>query len=224
MSKLEDMESGGVGQMSRWRFGFVTFFLVILLATVIFRLYQIQLVHTRAVSDQEMDMIQLAEDSQSREIVIDSGRGKIVDRNGQDIVGQKGWRLLVFPQTQQQIEQRKAQFQSLAKLLNYPYPSLTKILLKIKHPMILIYPDRKDCILNSKQKSAVASLKIPGVFIVHSDGRMLHHGVGQQVIGRVVRQPFLVRELYQDELAKGKYTLQSRVGISGIEAAFETYL
>lgn len=210
--------------MNRWRIGFVTFFLVILLSTVVFRLYQIQLAQTRSFSDQDMDLIQLAEDSQSREIVIDSGRGRILDRNGQDFVGQKGWRLLVFPQTKQQIEQRKAQFQSLAKLLNYPYHSLIKILLKIKHPMILTYPDRRDCLLDTKQKPKVTSLKIPGVFVVYSDGRMLHHGIGQQVIGRVVRQPFIVRELYQDELVKGKYTLQSRVGISGIEAAFETYL
>lgn len=188
------------------------------------RLYQIQVTSTRAFSKQEFDLIQLAAEAQSREIILQSGRGKILDRNGDTFVGQEKWRVIVFPQTKEQIELRKGKFQQMSAILDFPIHLLTSKLQTIKHPVFLSYPDRRDLTLTNDQARKIRSLQIPGMIVVRSDGRMLHQQVGQQVIGQVLRQPFILEQQYKEELDRGIYTRQSRVGISGIEAAFEKEL
>lgn len=214
----------GCFYMKRWRIGWVSCALIILLFGVIFRLYQIQIMHVQSFSEKDMNLIDLASDSQSKEIVIHSGRGKIIDRHDEVITGEDAWRLLVFPQTKHQLSWRHKQFREMAQILDFPYEQLSSKLQNIKHPTLLSYPHRQDLKLTKKQKSKIEAMKIPGVFTVFSDGRMLDEQIGQQLIGRLVRQPFVVRELYRRELEKGIYTLQSRVGITGLEAAFETRL
>lgn len=210
--------------MKRWRIGAISFCLVMLLCGVLFRLYQIQVMSTRTFTAKDMDLIQLAADAQSKEIVVHSGRGKIMDRHGQILAGKSGWRLLVFPQSKHQLSWRKQQFQQLAKILGIPFQTFSIQLQNSKYPTILSYPDRTELLLSDQQKSKIATLNIPGVFVIYSDGRMLEQQIGQQVIGRLIRQPFIIREQYAKQLAAGKYTLQSRVGISGLEATFETFL
>lgn len=214
----------GVYGMFRWRIGLMITTLCLLLLGVILRLYQIQILSTRAFSKQEFDLIQLATEAQSREIILQSGRGKILDRNGQVIVGQDQWRLIVFPHTKKQISLRKAKLLQVSAILQFPYQQLLTTLQTIRHPIFLSYPDRRELILTNEQVAKLRSLDIPGILAVRADGRMVYQQIGQQLIGQVIRQPLILERLYKKQLDQGMYTKQSRVGISGIEASFEQAL
>lgn len=218
------MERVGCSRMIRWRIGLITCIGLILFLSVILRLYQIQVIETRSFSKQEFDLIQLAAEAQSREMILESGRGKILDRHGEVFVGQEKWRVIVFPHTKEQIRLRKTKFQQVSAILHFPIHPLLSKLQSIHHPVFLSYPDRSDLTLTKDQVSKLRALNIPGILVVRSDGRMLQRQVGQQIIGQVIRQPFILEQLYKDELDQGIYTRQSRVGISGIEAAFEKEL
>lgn len=216
------MERVGCARMIRWRVGLITCVWIILLSGVVLRLYQIQVVSTRSFSKQEFDLIQLAAEAQSREMILQSGRGKILDRYGKAFVGQEEWRVIVFPQSKEQIDFRKSKFQQVATILNFPFPSLISKLQKIRHPIFLSYPDRKELTLTDDQAVKIRSLKIPGIYVVRSDGRMLQQQVGQQIVGQILRPSFIFRDLVRDK--PDIRTQQTRVGISGIEAVFEKEL
>ena len=214
----------GCPSMFRWRIGLIIVTLCTFLLGVVLRLYQIQVLSPRAFSEKEFDLIKLAAEVQSREMILQSGRGKILDRNGKVLVGQDQWRLIVFPQTKKQISLRKSKLLQVSTILKYPLQELLTTLQTIRHPIILSYPDRRDLILTEDQVAKLRAIDIPGFLVARADGRMLYRQIGQQVIGQVIRQPFILQRLYKDQLDKGIYTKQSRVGISGIEAAFEREL
>lgn len=210
--------------MFRWRIGLIVVTLCLLLLGVIVRLYQIQVTATRSFSKQEFDLIQLASEAQSREMILQSGRGKILDRNGEAFVGQDQWRLMVFPQTKEQISLRKSKFLQVSAIIDFPFERLQTTLQTIRYPIVLSYPDRRELVLTDEQVTKLKALDIPGVLVVRSDGRMTARQIGQQLIGQVIRQPFILERLYKEQLEKGIYTKQSRVGISGLEAVFEKEL
>src|SRR5690606_14172341 len=127
--------------MFRWRIGLIVVTLCLLLLGVIVRLYQIQVTATRSFSKQEFDLIQLASEAQSREMILQSGRGKILDRNGEAFVGQDQWRLMVFPQTKEQISLRKSKFLQVSAIIDFPFERLQTTLQTIRYPIVLSYPD-----------------------------------------------------------------------------------
>lgn len=184
----------------------------------------IQVVSTRAFSSTELDLIQKANEIHQKEILIDSGRGAIVDRKGQHFVGEVNLHLLVFPQSEQQMKLKEDQFTKLAKFIQYPPMLLQRELTRLTKPTILTTPDRKELVLNSIQKAAIEELRIPGIFVIESDQRMAENKVAQQVIGRIGQSPQITSKRYQEEMQSGKYTLESRIGITGLEAAFEPFL
>lgn len=188
-----------------------------------YRLYQIQIASPRSFSASQEDLIAQAEKIQSKEMILDSGRGMILDRKGRPLAGKKAWRLLIFPQSTQQLALYRKQWYQLASLLNEDPEQLMEKIATLKKPMFFT-ANHFDFPLNPSQKQKIERLQIPGVHVVMADQRMVAEQVGQPVLGQIGRSPFLLRKKYQDKLDAGIYTLQSRIGLSGIEGAFEPFL
>jgi cell division protein FtsI/penicillin-binding protein 2 len=205
--------------MKNWRTWMVLFILIGLFSGLIYRLYQIQVSSTHSFSVAQKDLVALAEKVQSREIILDSKRGKILDRNGKPLVGELQWRLFVFPQTEEQLDLRREQFMKLSSSLHVPFQTFKQQLVSIKKPAVL-----SPYILTNDQVDMIESLHIPGITAVQSDNRMTEGEVAKQVIGRLIRNAYVLKDRYPKEVESGKFTLQSRFGMTGLEYAFERFL
>lgn len=191
---------------------------------IIARLYQIQIISTRAFSENKTDLVTQAEQIYSREILLDSGRGLILDRNGKPLAGDSVWQLLVFPQTQQQLALRREQLGHVSEVLGIRQSEWVHFLSTIKQPTVIARLQKKNLILSIEQAKQINQLKIPGVEAVQTDHRLGYGQTAGNVLGRIGRSPYLLKTKYQKEVDEGLYTTQSRVGLSGLEASFERFL
>lgn len=210
--------------MHRRRIIGMSLFFVIAFFAIVARLLQIQVLATRSFSVGKTDLVKLAYEAQSREVLLQSGRGKILDRKGRVLVGEDAERLLLFPQSKKQLRLRHPDFFRLAAILHYPRQRLLKIIARLEYPMILGHPTGVGLVIKPEQKKQIQRLRLPGVLVIKSDNRLAFPQAGRDVIGRVIRNPFLLREQYMRELASGKYSLQSKIGYTGLEEAFEPFL
>ncbi|MBA4493025.1 peptidoglycan D,D-transpeptidase FtsI family protein [Paenactinomyces guangxiensis] len=197
----------------KWRGWMIAFAFMAAFLCILARLFMIQVISTRSFSKEQIDLIKLAQFYQDREVVIDSGRGTILDRKGRSLAGEKNWSLLAFPQSEQQFQLRKSQFERLAKQIGYSPERLRKQLNDLYRPSILPDADGDELLLTPADKERIESLQIPGVFVVESDYRMTLNQLGQQVIGRVVKNTI--------GATKSDHT---HIGATGLEAAFEPFL
>ncbi|SEM73561.1 peptidoglycan D,D-transpeptidase FtsI family protein [Lihuaxuella thermophila] len=207
-----------------WRSWMITLGFIGLFAAILVRLFMIQVVSTRSFSDEQIDLIALAEFYQNREVMIDSGRGEILDRKERSLVGEKNWHLLSFPQSGQQVKLRRAKFEQLAGIIGYSTEALTRQLTELNTPAILPSADGDALILSPAEKERIEKLNIPGLFVVESDNRVALGQIGQQVIGRVMKSPIRAKDNHADEQENGRPTAHTHIGISGLEAAFEPFL
>lgn len=197
---------------------------VFLFALIIARLYQIQIASTRAFSNGKVDLIALAEQTQSREILLDSGRGLILDRTGIPLVGKDVYQLLVFPQSKQQWELRKDAFHQLSKWLQVPQKSFQSYLESMKQPTLITRLEQKKIEITPERAKKINALQIPGLEAVLTDQRHSSDHVGSSVIGRIGRSRHLLENRYAEQVADGTFSPQSRVGLSGLESSFEVFL
>ncbi|WP_028776460.1 peptidoglycan D,D-transpeptidase FtsI family protein [Shimazuella kribbensis] len=205
--------------MRTWRTWVVLFILIGLFSGLIYRLYQIQIRSTHSFSVAQKDLIALAEKVQSREVILDSRRGSIFDRNGIPIVGQLQWRLFVFPQSAEQLDLRREQWSQLSSLLHISYQTLKRQLILLKRPSVL-----SSYVLTKEQVKKIESLHIPGIVPVESDNRMTEGEIAKQVVGRIIRNSYVLKERYPKQVEAGEFSLQSRFGMTGLEYTFERFL
>lgn len=192
-------------------------------AALLWRLYWIQLASVHSFSREEMDLIARAEEQQSRVVVVDSGRGSILDRQGRPLTGMKEWRIFASPFSQGQIEANRARLGRLASQLGWSEKQLFQQLQSIKTTSSLSRPDGSELLLKEREAQAVKELNIPGIDALESDDRWRDRGA-RQVIGRVERNPFLIQRRFPQEWEQGVYDSHSRIGVTGLEAAFEPFL
>lgn len=213
----------GVHVEKNWRVWMISSVFMVAFFCILVRLFFIQVVSTRAFSDSKVDLVALAQENHHREMVIDSGRGMVLDRNGKPLVGERKWRILAFPQSIEQLQLKRSQLEQLAMFTHLPVEEIIGQLHNLSQPSFLVNSKGEDLEMNPNLKEEVGSLGIPGIFVVESDHRLSSDAIAQQVIGRVARNPFIVKERYPQEV-EGGLTQQVRVGISGIEAAFDPFL
>ncbi|MFC4076837.1 peptidoglycan D,D-transpeptidase FtsI family protein [Salinithrix halophila] len=206
----------------RWRIILVTGAIILMFGGILLRLYGIQVSSVHSFSREEANLIARAQEQQNREFVVDSGRGSILDRRGRPFTYQKEWRLISFPMSRGQLEANQKKLERLASILDMPYGDLASRLAKLQGPMALA-EGRIDKVLSEGQSKAIRSLAIPGIYALKSDNRS-GTPFARPLIGRLERNPFLIREKYPEEWKNGVYHSQSRIGVTGLEASFEPFL
>ncbi|MBA4601315.1 peptidoglycan D,D-transpeptidase FtsI family protein [Thermoactinomyces mirandus] len=210
----------------KWRSVAVNIVIVLLFGGILARLYMIQVSSTRSfqIVDEQVDLIAMAQTSQKKEVVIQSGRGSILDRNGKPFVGGSDWHLLVFPQSEKQWRLRADQFRKISEIINVPYWEFRQQLLHLKSPVILSGLNGEEITLSPLERKTIEALRVPGVMVVQSDQRMTLNQLAEQVIGQVARSPLLLKKWYFDKIKNKEWHSESLIGISGLEQAFEPFL
>jgi penicillin-binding protein 4B len=69
--------------ISRKRFIIVGTFFLMALFFILYRLADIQLIHTESFSKKGVNLVQESVNQRTQEVVIDDGRGRFVDKNGE---------------------------------------------------------------------------------------------------------------------------------------------
>ncbi|SMO63260.1 Cell division protein FtsI/penicillin-binding protein 2 [Melghirimyces algeriensis] len=208
----------------QWRRRWISAVLVVAFCGLLFRLYWIQQIAVHSFSEEEADLIAGAEEQQRGVFVVDSGRGGIMDRNETYLVGDKDWRLIIFPLSENQWAAYRGKLEKVADTIGYSYKAFREAVKDLHRPQV--FPDRKGNMetLTEKQAEAIRALKIPGVYASRSDNRYHRDRLASQLIGRVERNPFLVRKQYPNDWDRGENPNYSWVGVTGLEGAFESFL
>ncbi|SDW65177.1 Cell division protein FtsI/penicillin-binding protein 2 [Marininema mesophilum] len=206
-----------------WRSSLVAVVLLFAFVGVLFRLYWIQVFAVHSFSREKADLISRAQEQQSRDFIVDSGRGAIVDRNGRFLTYDKDWRLIAFPLTDQQLRANQKKLSQVASILHISYRSLSTQLTSIQRPVALISEAGHDLILSKSQAEKIRKLSLPGIYALRSDNRS-GTSLARTIIGRLERNPFLIQDRYPEEWSQGIYDSRSRVGATGLEETFEPFL
>lgn len=147
-------------------------------------------------------LIDKAEESWSRDITFEPERGKILDTNGEVLVGnQSAPTVMVVPR---QVKDPEKTAQELSKILDMSkekaYQHVTKVT-----SIERIHPEGRK--ISEEQAEAIQSLAMPGVYIAEDSERFYPHGAFlSHVLGfsGIDNQGLLGLEAYYDEELRGK--------------------
>jgi penicillin-binding protein 4B len=199
--------------LKKKRVMFWAIFSFICLGLLLGRLIQIQLIDTKSFSKHEVNILEASVKQRSQEVVLDSGRGNFLDRNGNPLIYDQLPVLILFPFLNK-IDWDVAE---VAKIIGVHKEFLLNKVEKADKPFALGDPDPVE--LSASQMKQINSLKIPGVFAVERK-YLLEKTPAEQLIGIVKENQQELSKRYPDK----EYPLQTLIGISGLEKSFDEFL
>jgi len=211
-----------VHQLKRRSF-FVLLVLTLIWGGLLLRLWWIQLGFPHHFSKHGVDLVRNAVKQRQQSIVLHSGRGDILDRNGKPFTGNEEQALILFPLARGRVE-NSPELKEIAQIAGVTEEEIVRAFAANKGPFFLRDAEGKIISLSEQQAERINQLAIPGVLALSVTERYRPDEVAKQVIGYVNRNPKLVQSLYQQELEQGKMTLDSFVGASGLERSFDRFL
>lgn len=212
------------GRRNRWRSRGLALLFVLAFVGLILRLSMIQLNSIRTVSTVQPELVEGAKEQHTQEMVIDSGRGSILDRRGKPLTGPRDWRLIAFPFAKGHLTAHEEKLTELAEIIGVSHQWLMDHLLELKVPRAIDREDGEELRLDDSQVRKIDALNIPGIYAMESDDRLDPDRPARQLVGRIERNPLLIRKWYGEEWMRGEVDAYSQVGVTGLEAAFDSFL
>ena len=196
------------------RVGVLAGIALILFAVLFLRLWALQVLS----GDRYLNA---AQNNLLRTVPVEAPRGSILDRNRKVIVSNVPGTAVQIWTSDLPDEGRYAMFKKLSRILHVPMPRLTRALEEGKDdpltPILVKTAVHEDQVAALKERSA----EFPGVEVVGTYLRDYdYRSLAAQVLG-------YVGEISPDELErleKSGYRAGDRIGKTGIESAFDTYL
>lgn len=190
---------------------------MILLLALIGRLAQIQLIQTESFSKHHINLIEASVKQRTQAIVLDDGRGRFIDRNGDAITNDYYPSLVLFPF----LKGMDWPSDKIAAIIGVPERELIRAVEQAKTPFA--FGGKYPLKLTELQKDQINALKIPGVFAVYkqvpADERLAEHLIG------IVRQNYqLLKERYPEKLKNSLISPDTAIGITGLQRAFDEFL
>ncbi len=184
------------------------------MAVIMGRLLEIQLFRSEVFSKRHINLLKESVRQRSQELILDEGRGRFLDKNGESLQGKKGDVLVLFPF----LRKMKAELFQAAGILGITSEELISAVKQSKKPFIY-GGDESPFVLTPMQAKKINSLKIPGMIAVE---KVLHrpHLTGAQLIGLVGENPRALKQRYPDK----KLSAKTRLGVSGLEQSFDEFL
>lgn len=199
--------------MWRKRMSIFLAFILCLIALLMGRLIQIQLVSTESFSKNDVNLLEASVRQRSQEMVIDNGRGSFLDRNGEPLMHQKIPVLILFPFLKNMDWESKR----VASIIGISQSELLDAVDKAKDPFAFGEP--KPLKLTASQMQQINKLEIPGVFAVERK-YTLSKSPAEQLIGITGENEKVLERRYSD---KG-LSPQTVIGLTGLEKSFDEFL
>jgi penicillin-binding protein 4B len=187
--------------------------ILIVLTFLIGRLVQLQLISTESFTDKRINLIAESVSQRTQEYIIDKGRGRFIDRNGQPLTHDYSPNLVLFPF----LKYMNWPVDRVAAILNIPTHVLEDALKDAEKP--IIFGEDEPFRLTEYQMEQINKLKIPGVFAVNRQYHV-NEAVAEHLIGIIGYNKKLLRERYENKSIPEK----TMVGITGLQATFDEFL
>jgi len=192
-----------------------------LISVIFLKLFWIQIISTNSFGEHNIDLVANAEKQRTKSIEIDNGRGDILDRNGKSLLNYEMLDVVIlFPFVEKLTS--KSQITELAEISQLSTEYLQLLIKNMREPTVLKDENENILHLTPLQLQQVRELKIPGVIVspyVERNSTILKH-----VIGYLAENEKKVKDYYQEFLAQGAITPNTKIGMSGLEKTFDRYL
>ncbi|MFC5651486.1 peptidoglycan D,D-transpeptidase FtsI family protein [Paenibacillus solisilvae] len=197
-------------------------FIILLL---MFRLAWLQLIPAAPASARSADWKREAVAQRERGLVLDSGRGDFLDRNGESITGETYKALAVFPLQAHSRGLHSADFAGLAHALNCSEKTLEEWMRGLREPAFWQAKDeRSPHKLSDKQIRALSKLHLSGVRVLPYRNRYPSSFDPKHVIGYLSQHPELLRTKFRHELSSRTMTVTDLIGGAGLEQSLDRLL
>ncbi|MDN4072789.1 peptidoglycan D,D-transpeptidase FtsI family protein [Fictibacillus terranigra] len=180
------------------------------------RLIQIQLVSTESFSKHKINLIDQSVRQRTHSFTINEGRGLLLDRNGEMISAELRPAVILFPF----LKGEEGAIDEVANALGKS-PSLIRRSLE-EHEEPFVISDEKDHI-TSETMDKINKLKLPGVY-AHYIARNKHSEFASALLGVTGQAPEVVKKNYKDKLDKGIVSINTKIGKTGLQQAFDPFL
>jgi len=194
------------------------FFLLFVLVALIGKLGYIQVIANHDY--QGVNLVSKSIDQRSRSVILDSGRGNIVDRYGKSFTGTEQLSLLILPRTENIFQKEKEKIIQLSNILNVSDRVVENIFINAKHPQLLSINSTVIAI-NEMQKQQITDLNISGVFFTNSKSRYSENMIARHVLGFIGEDIEITRSKYGELFDEMNIAAIDLIGKSGLEYTYE---
>ncbi|MCG0314889.1 MAG: penicillin-binding protein 2 [Calditerricola sp.] len=195
---------------------------VLMWAVLLGRLGWIQVWAQRSFSERGVDLVEASVRQRERVLVLDTGRGPIVDRQGRPLTGRTVRALAYLPVARRALPDDAA-VRRLAAILSADPERLARWFREAKGPVFWRDARGRLVALTARQERAVEAFGLPGLRVFSVSERYPEGGVARHVLGFLSQSPDLVRRLYEArEREDGPQS--PMVGAAGLERAFDPFL
>lgn len=184
-----------------------------LIALLIGRLVQIQLIASSDFSKHHVNLLEASVKQRSQEMIIDNGRGGFLDRNGESLIHQRIPVLILFPF----LKNMDWDAERVAQIIDVPTSTLLRKIEQAKEPFAFGNP--KIMSLTNTQMEQINKLEIPGVFAVEKKYALTEYPA-EQLIGITGQNQTVLEKRYPDK----ELPTDSLVGLTGLEKSFDEFL
>lgn len=160
-------------------------------------------------------------------LVIDTGRGDFVDRNGQALTGETYSSLAFFPIDPKALasEQHRLQMKRLAALLGVTAAGLEQYWHQLERPAYWSRQGEQTPIrLTEEQRRKLSELRLDGVKVLPYHNRYLDGFNAAQTIGYISQHPEWMQAEHGKEVEAGRRKLTDLTGGSGLERSLDDLL
>ncbi|WP_167577563.1 penicillin-binding protein 2 [Ammoniphilus sp. YIM 78166] len=207
---------------SKRRMFFTLSLLVTAWVVLISRLMWIQILDVHQFSKHGVNLIEEAVTQRKQEVTLHTGRGDILDRNGQPLTGSERTGVAVFPLVRGNLDKEK--IARLAELTDLNEDQLHHVIQQVRVPTFIRDSEGKIIALNEMNAQEVDQLSLPGIVSLPITERYQPDALATQLVGYISQNPERIQKEYAEELKRGEITKRTLIGASGLERSFERFL
>ncbi|SET66033.1 Cell division protein FtsI/penicillin-binding protein 2 [Salinibacillus kushneri] len=185
----------------------------ILFSILVFRLADIQLFSTRSFGPENVNLLERSVAQRSHQMVLSTGRGQILSRNGERLTNKKVLDVIIFPKLEAEDTYKK-----LANVLDLSSKELQRKIKTLEQPAFIT--DIMNATIQSEQFNQLEDLELKGVQLIERF-KNEDPALAQHLLGFVRENPALYNDRYGEEFPMVDST---PVGISGLQKAFDPFL
>ncbi|WP_338777265.1 penicillin-binding protein 2 [Metabacillus sp. FJAT-52054] len=187
----------------------ITIFLLILTA----RLAELQLFRTESFGSHHINLIEESVKQRTQSVLIDDGRGSIVDRRGEPLSAGVEPSVVLFPF----IKSLNWPSEKVASITGMSEGIIHSLVSRAKKPVILSKKDGAE--LTQSDLTKINEFKFPGVYGVMVQEKPSELSASH-IIGYTAEMPVTAKKRYPDK----KLPLTMKIGAAGLQKAFDAFL
>ncbi|MBY0123880.1 penicillin-binding protein 2 [Bacillus sp. S/N-304-OC-R1] len=186
---------------------------LLMFSVLLGRLVQLQLVSTEAFTNRQINLLEASVSQRSQEMVLDTGRGNFLYKNGSPITHKSLPVLILFPFLKKMDWDSK----KISEIIGVSEYSLRHAVENSKDPFA--FGDPKPFVLTELQMDEINNLKIPGVFAVEKKYHLTENPA-EHLIGITGENASLLRKRYPNK----ELSSSTMIGLTGMEKSFDEFL